>query len=41
MVERQEPGIEICDIAPVRDTALLSDEPAATVASKFRPSPLA
>jgi hypothetical protein len=36
VVERQEPGIEICDVAPVRDRALLSDEPAATVASKFQ-----
>lgn len=36
VVERQEPGIEICDIAPVRDRALLSDESAATVASKFQ-----
>jgi uncharacterized protein len=34
VVERQEPGIEICDIAP--DRALLSDESAATVASKFQ-----
>jgi cell pole-organizing protein PopZ len=36
VVERQEPGIEIRDIAPVRDRALLSDESAATVASKFQ-----
>lgn len=35
VVERQEPGIEINDVAPVRDRALLSDESAATVASKF------
>lgn len=36
VVERQEPGIEICDVAPVRDRALLSDDSAATVASKFQ-----
>ncbi|MGJ0452065.1 MAG: PopZ family protein [Methylocystis sp.] len=36
VVERQEPGIEICDVAPVRDRALLSDQSAATVASKFQ-----
>jgi cell pole-organizing protein PopZ len=36
VVERQEPGIEINDVAPVRDRALLSDESAATVASKFQ-----
>ena len=36
MVERQEPGIEISDVAPVVERALLSDESAATVASKFQ-----
>ena len=36
VVEHQEPGMEICDVAPVRDRALLSDESAATVASKFQ-----
>ena len=36
VVERQEPGMEICDVAPVRDRALLSDQSATTVASKFQ-----
>ena len=36
VAEHQEAGMEICDVAPVRDRALLSDESAATVASKFQ-----
>ncbi|WP_244435013.1 PopZ family protein [Methylocystis sp. SC2] len=36
VVERQEPGMEICDVSPVEDRALLSDDSAATVASKFQ-----
>lgn len=36
VVERQEAGMEIGDVAPVVEQALLSDKSAATVASKFQ-----
>ncbi len=36
VAEHQEAGMEISDVAPVVERALLSDESAATVASKFQ-----